>query len=263
MASRKPIILAGLEAWHAEVPGALRAAKRLEEVVAARAGISANPRLERALAAHDAAAAAVISGSSKRTCSRTCIAALEQQAAEAAAEVEAARTESETATAEAQGEITEARAALAALPVARRADTLAGILGWPVWAVDLTAAALASISVNILGALFIAFGAHAPRSRILTIEVEPTVPVEQQASLFMADRLKWSRDTRTPVAEIGEAYRAWAQAKGIKPLPPREIAPWLSDLFDDAGVPVTNIDGTRVAIGIALRPVLVGTSASW
>ena len=64
---------------------------------------------------------------------------------------------------------------------------------------------------------------------------------------------KWSRDRRTPVAEIGEAYRAWARAKGIEALLPREIAPRLSTLFGDAGVPVTDIDGTRVAVGIALR----------
>jgi len=230
-----------------------KARERLNKAEAARAGITDSPRLERALAGHDAAAAAVISESSKRTCSRTCIAALEHRATEAAAEVNAARADIDRARAETEREVYEARATLAALPAVRRADSLAAILGWPVWAVDLTAAALASISVNILGALFIAFGAHAPRSRIVTVEVEPIVSVEQQASLFMAERLKWSRETRTPVAEIGEAYRAWAQAKGIKPLPPREIAPRLSNLFADAGVPVKDIDGTRVAIGIALR----------
>ncbi len=241
-----------------------KATERIEEAEAARAGITDNPRLERALAAHNAARAAVISESSKRTCSRTCIAALEQQAAEAAAEVKAARAESEMAMAEAEREVSEARATLAALPAVRRADSLAAILGWPVWAVDLTAAALASISVNILGALFIAFGAHEPRSRILTIgaqpsgisepEPEPALSADRHAPLFMAERLKWSRDRHTPVAEIGEAYRTWARAKGIEALLPIEIGPRLSALFGDAGVPVTDIDGTRVAVGIALRP---------
>jgi hypothetical protein len=55
----------------------------------------------------------------------------------------------------------------------------------------------------------------------------------------MAERLRWSRDTPTPVAEIGQAYRAWADAKGLQVLPASVIGPQLSDLFGDAGVPVT------------------------
>jgi hypothetical protein len=209
--------------------------------------------LERALAAHEAATAAVISESSKRTCSRTCIAALEQQAAEATAEVKAARHEIDVARADADREVSEARAALAALPVARGADTLAAILGWPGWALDIAAAGLAAISVNMLGALFIAFGAHGPKTSPPIFQAEPTVTADQQAIQFMVDRLRWSRDTRTPVSKIGEAYSAWANAKGLPALPPSVIAPRLSGLFDDAGVPVTDIDGARVAIGIALR----------
>ena len=229
------------------------AQERLKRAEAALGGARRSPRLERALAAHEAAAAAVISESSKRTCSRRCIAALEQQAADAAAEVDAARRERDEARAQAQREVFEARAALAALPMPRSADTLAAVMGVPGWTVDLAAAALAAISVNILGALFIAFGAHAPRPRS-----DLTVSPEQHAVVFMADRLRWSRDTPTPVAEIGQAYRAWADAKGLQALPASVIGPQLSDLFGDAGVPVTDVEGTRVAIGIALRsPELV------
>jgi hypothetical protein len=224
------------------------ARERLSRAEAAFAGSGSSPRLERALAVHEAAAAAVISESSKRTCGRRCIAALEQQAANAAAEVDAARQQRDAARAQAQREVVEARAALAALPMPRSADTLAAVVGVPGWTVDLAAAALAAISVNILGALFIAFGAHAPRPRS-----DLTVSAEQHAALFMADRLRWSRDTPTPVAEIGQAYRAWADAKGLQVLPASVIGPQLSDLFGDAGVPVTDVEGTRVAIGIALR----------
>jgi hypothetical protein len=213
------------------------AQERLRRAEAALADVRSNPRLKRALTAHEAAAAAVISESSKRTYSRRCIAALEQQAADAAAEVDAARHERDAARAQAQREVVEARAALAALPMPRSADTLAAVVGVPGWTVDLAAAALAAISVNILGALFIAFGAHAPRPRF-----DLTVSPDQHAARFMADRLRWSRDTPTPVAEIGQAYRAWADAKGLQVLPASVIGPQLSELFGDAGVPTCESD---------------------
>jgi hypothetical protein len=222
--------------------------ERLRRAEAALADVRSSPRLKRALTAHEVAAAAVISESSKRTCSRRCIAALEQQAANAAAEVDAARQQRDAARAQAQREVVEARAALAALPNPRSADTLAAVMGVPGWTVDLAAAALAAISVNILGALFIAFGAHAPRPRS-----DLTVSPEQHAALFMADRLRWAQDTRTPVEEIGKAYRIWADGKGLQALPASVIGPQLSELFGGAGVPVTDVEGTRVAIGIALR----------
>jgi hypothetical protein len=222
--------------------------ERLRRAEAALADVDRSSRLKRALTVHEVAAAAVISESSKRTCSRRCIAALEQQAANAAAEVDAARQQRDAARAQAQREVVEARAALAALPNPRSADTLAAVMGVPGWTVDLAAAALAAISVNILGALFIAFGAHAPRPRS-----DLTVSPEQHAALFMADRLRWAQDTRTPVEEIGNAYRTWADGKGLKVLPASVIGPQLSELFGDAGVPVTDVEGTRVAIGLALR----------
>ena len=225
-----------------------KAQERLSSAEAALTQLGSDQRLKRALAAHEAAAAAVISESSKRTCSRRCIAALERQAAVAAAEIEAARQERNTARVKAEYEVAEARAALAALPVPRRAGTLAAILGWPAWTVDFLAAALVAISVNLAAALFIADGVHAPRSRS-----KPSVSPDQHAALFMADRLRWAKDMRTPVEEIGKAYRTWADGKGLQALPASVIGPQLSELFGDAGVPVTDVEGTRVAIGIALR----------
>ena len=87
------------------------------------------------------------------------------------------------------------------------------------------------------------------------------VTPQQHVVVFMAERLRWSRDTPTPVAEIGQAYRAWADAKGLQVLPASVIGPQLSELFGDAGVPVTDVEGTRVAIGIALRSTELAKAA--
>ena len=96
------------------------------------------------------------------------------------------------------------------------------------------------------------FGAHAPRPCLGS-----TVSLEQHAiAVFVAECLRRSRDTATPVAEIAQAYSAWADAPGSY----RVIEPELSDLFGDAGCPVktgassvTSVEGARVAIGSAAR----------
>ena len=92
---------------------------------------------------------------------------------------------------------------------------------------------------------YIAFGAPAPRPRL-----RATVSLEQHAiAVFIAECLRRSRDTPTPVAEIAQACSAWADAPGSS----RVIGPELSDLFGDAGGPVMSVEGTRVAIGSAAR----------
>ena len=106
-----------------------------------------------------------------------------------------------------------------------------------------------------------AMGMVSPTVKATRPRSDLTVSPEQHAVALMADRLRWSRDTPTPVAEIGQAYRAWADAKGLQVLPASVIGSQLSDLLGDVGVPVTDVEGTRVAIGIALRSTELAKAA--
>lgn len=233
-----------------------KAAQRLEFAERALAGVGSTPRLERALAAQSEVATTVAEKAAQRDCATNCRKLLEQQTAAASDEVSAARAEIERQRSAAEHELAQARFALGGQPVPRSPDRLAAILHWPSWGVDLTAAALASISINFLGALFLAFAAHRPAA---SKEIEKVVYVERQlsedehAAHFMADRLRWSREALTPTSVIGETYEKWCDDKGIKPLPIRQIAPQLSAAFENAGIAVRDVSGRRVAIGIALQ----------
>jgi hypothetical protein len=125
------------------------------------AGVAAtSPRLEAAIAAKAAAETRAMDDASKKSCAANCRALLEAATATAAREVDAARAEITGFRSNAELRLTEARAAVAALPARRSASPLADRLGVAAWALDLLAAGLLSIGVNGLGAALIALSAH-------------------------------------------------------------------------------------------------------
>ena len=119
-----------------------------------------SPRLDSAIAAKAAAETRAMDDASKKSCAANCRALLEAATATAAREVDAARAEIAGFRLKAEVRLTDARAAVIALPTYRSASPLADRLGIAAWALDLLAAGLLSIGVNGLGAALIALSAH-------------------------------------------------------------------------------------------------------
>jgi hypothetical protein len=55
------------------------------------------------------------------------------------------------------------------------------------------------------------------------------------------------------LAGVYRAYLDWCKAKGISPLPRRDIGGALLTLFKRAHLPVALVDGRRVILGAVLR----------
>lgn len=249
-----------------------KATRRVAVAAAALASLPArSPRLEAATAAKAAADAAVIEKSAERGCAVNCRTLLQQQVDNAQAEVAAARVALEANHASAQREIGEARAALAALPPPRSAAPLAEALGVAGWALDLLTAALASVAANGLGAALVAFGAHGraqghtvpAKAAATATPAEPVAaapaplkalpaPAREHAARFGLDMLRPAPGS-VPVVRLHGAYRDWCTANGLAPLPAREIATALDDLFARSGLDVQEIDGAAHLIGARLK----------
>jgi hypothetical protein len=231
-----------------------KAAQRLADAELALARTADTPRLTRALAAKREADAAVVGKAAERGCASHCRALLEQQVAIAQQEINAARAEVDKARAAAERDAAEAREGFAALPVPGSASPLADRIGVADWKIDLTAAALASISANGLGAFLIAFAAHGRRREPVRVIAAKAVEVETTELIETAQPEKATRDAdaeankfasavfrpnpsgRISVADIRTAYHQWCRERGLPPLSDREIGASLNALFWKVGL---------------------------
>lgn len=163
----------------------------------------------------------------------------------------------------AQRELYEARAALAAIQAPGSATPLADRLGWPAWVLDLVVAGLGSMAANGLGVGLIAFAAHGhgPLRQsagvdAATLEPAPRKTVVRElehAAQFAIEALAPTHDGEAELLAIHGAYRDWCQAKGIEPLPAAQIGSALDHLFDGTGITITERNGRRVALGVAVK----------
>lgn len=143
---------------------AQREAAQVPARAAAEARQSAAARLVRAEAAKADADTAALEKAAQRDCAKNCRALLEQAKTDATKEVE------------------EARKALGALPAAPVAAPLADRLGIDGTTLDLVVAVLGSLAANGLGAVLIAYGAHAPAERRPERGLHPTARDTAQTS---------------------------------------------------------------------------------
>lgn len=231
---------------------------------------------ERTIAARELAAAPVRDAEVARAVAQARMTSAEtaKAAADSAALTEAAkpgcrkecRTLIEGARADALRELDTARADLSALPPVRSASPLADRLGIAGWALDLIAAALASIAANGLGAALVAFGSHGASHRESQQEassekqkvvVVPAKAIEAptahvHAARFGRDMLVPAEAT-TPVVNLYGAYLDWCAVREYHPLPTREIGSAMSELFKRAGLEIENIDGAPHLRGAMLK----------
>ena len=250
-------------------------------------------RLEAALQAKARTDASIAADASKKTCAANCKELLSKAANDAAAEVTAARRELDAAKQDREKRIAAAAAALEAVPPAKSEAPLADRLGLEAWALDLIAAALASLSANGLGAGLIAYGAHGTHGRKsaaraadapaapakadkapLTIEAEFTATQEakgkpalvlplpapkdpkQQAAKFGLECLQPDVAALTPLGDVQTAYFDWCAAAQTPPLPTAKIAAALAALFADSGLDVVEQDGRLFVRGIKVAAEL-------
>jgi hypothetical protein len=247
-----------------------KAALRLADAETALAAVRDTPRLTGALETKKKADADVVLKAAERGCAFNCRALLQQQVADAQKEVDAARAEVNAARLRAEHRIVEAREALAALPVPGSATPLADRLGIEGWKVDLTAAALASLAANGLGAFLIAFAAHGRRPEplrviksanleIAKVDIAQADPVPQsgnwlqtrspdaEAERFARVMFRPNPSDRVVVTDIRAAYHDWCRREGVEPLPDRDIGRSLNNLFSSVGLTVDG-SGSRAAI---------------
>ena len=262
------------------------AEKRLAEAKAATADSS--PRLVAAQEALKLANQTVAAKASEKACVSNCRALLNKAVDDAAAEVAQARRELDSRKSQIAANVQAAQDAFDALPPPKSETPLADRIGWQGWALDLLAAALASVAANGLGAALVAFGAHGrhphsepskkPAQRVeraseaLTIEAEFTAPAraakqtavvlplpaqpspQEQAARFGIERLVPAADMKVALGDVHAAYRDWCAERGTQPLPAKKIAAALADLFADSGLDVEELGSRLYVTGVTLAP---------
>ncbi len=237
-----------------------KASQRVEQAAAGLAAIADTPRLTAALQAKQAADSVAVEKAAERGCAAHCRALLEQQVATAMQEVEAARAEIGALRKMARHELDSARIVLAALPVPGSASPLADRLGIHDWQLDLIAAVLIGIGANGLGAVLVAFAAHAPASSrssavLAVTESKPQRDATQEADRFACETFCPAPEGSISIAAIRTAYLGWCARNGIEPLPVSEIGAALETVFRAAGL---QFDGQEMR-GIGWRLAITST----
>ncbi len=252
--------------------------KAVERVAVAEALLAAAPRSARLTAAEQrkiAADEAVVAKAAETGCAANCRMLLAQQVELAAAEVAAARAEIDGAKAKAEAELQAARVALAAVPVPASSTPLADRLGLAGWQVDLASAGLASVAANGLAALLLAFSAHWPRrhpssvidaisetsSAQLPMPQPPARLPDMEANRFAVDTLRPDAEGSTRLHDLRDAYHRWCAARGLEPLPDREIAAALNALFARIGLTGAGSGSEAAIVGVTIRPALPALAA--
>jgi hypothetical protein len=250
-----------------------KAAKRVADAAAAVAALPAtSARLKAATDKKDAADRAATEKSAERGCRENCRQLLQQQVEEAGREVTAARAELVEKATLYKRELDQSRAALAALKAPESATPLADRVGIAAWVLDLLAAALGSIAANGMACGLIAFAGHhrtAPAHQEAA-SAQQTAPIVQRETIDVTPEPKTdlSHDRRfaleciraarsdgeaTDIRAIRGAYLQWCEARGITPLPGKELANRLGVMFKGIGVPLEMRDGSIWAVGIRVE----------
>jgi len=228
-----------------------------------RAGIPVTTsRLDHALASLERAENAQAAATTQSGCRKLCSADLRARVARAAAEVVAARTDLERRQGEARAALSEAEAALAAIPRARSSTVLADILGLPARFVDLAVAALRSLSVNGSGIFLIVFGSKG-RRREVGPEVEPETGLEigraagtspaSNAERYIADRLVPRAGGYIALLDVEADLARWARANGTERPSDRAIF----EAMERAGLQAIVDDGVPCVPGVEFAPLLL------
>jgi hypothetical protein len=221
-------------------------------------------------AAKAAADAAVIAKSAERNCASNCRELLQAQVDSAQAELNAARAELASKRAAAEHELREASRALEATPALASATPLADRIGVSAWIIDLAQSALGSLAANGLACALLVFGTH-PRRRETVEVVEPAWSVSEplpkplparklikQEATAKGQAPRFACECLEPGGEadldaIMQRYRGWCKARGLTPLPDRDIAVALADLFSESGLDCVERDDRLMVIGASIK----------
>ncbi len=220
-----------------------------------------SPRLKRALSAKKEIDATIAAKAAERGCASNCRKLLEQQIADAAAEVKAAREALEIDRRRAAMELKSAREDLAALPPLRSDLAIANYLGIPAWTVLLAAAALGSLGLNGMAAALLAFAGHGWDSRPKDDTILHPPPAlglvddpRDHVTQFARARIRPNPSAQTPLIVLLAHYDRWCIASHIAPLPEGAAAQELCLYLRDQGYSGKEIDGEPYLIGLSVSP---------
>ena len=239
---------------------------KLKTAKTRQAGLETSERLKSAIRAQEAVNNDIATKAALPGCAKNCRALLQNRADTASREVQAARAELKKLQQSIRQDITKARQDLAALPPTRSPTPLADRLGVPPWLIDVSAAALLSIGLNVLAAILFAFSGHgwqhAPKPPTDTLKRPETalypqlIPVTdpaQHAAKYAIERIQPARGKSTKLADMIADYEAWCGAQGFECLSQAEIAGQLSNLFREQGFQGRMVANEPHIIGIAIK----------
>ncbi len=230
---------------------------RVYEATASLAAWQPPPRLAAATAALSEINATIAAKAAERGCASNCRALLQDQAVAAATELTAARAASEAERSALEQEVAEARAALAATPSPPVHATVAGALGVPAWAYDVTLAGLRGL-VIMTASLVLGLVLHRhPASPIApaspsSFDVARPAPqrdAKAEANSFALARLYPDENARVSLREVQHAYVDWCSERGTEPAPLRQVGEAVVDLIERGGYEIDasgNVVGLRV-----------------
>lgn len=209
------------------------AAREAQEapVLAARAERkAAEVRLSEAEAAKKAADAAAVSEAAKPGCRKECAGLLKD------------------AKDRAERELSDARVAIAVLPIEVSSSPLAKRIGIETWAWDLILAGLRSIAV-IGASVALALALHPKRADAKKI-AEKAGAREQEivvgsVSRYLIDALKPANGERVPVSDLVNGYKIWCEKIGAQPVERAVLVKEIARLFDKAGLE-TRVENGKV-----------------
>jgi hypothetical protein len=76
----------------------------------------------------------------------------------------------------------------------------------------------------------------------------------KHAAQFAVERLHPTEEGGSELTAIHRDYGDWCAIKGLDPLPAAQIGLLLAELFDGAGLSITERDGRLLAVGVSLKP---------
>lgn len=227
---------------------------RVQEATAALAAWQPPQRLAAATAALSEINIIIADKAAERGCAANCRALLQERAVAAATELAAARAASEAERSALEQAVAEARSALSATPMPPPHATVAGALGVPAWAYDVSLAGLRGL-VIMTASLVLGLVLHRhPASPASPSTFEVARPVAQrdakaEANAFALARLYPDQNARVSLRDVQHAYVDWCSERGIEPAPLRQVGEAVVDLIERGGYEIDaggNVVGLRV-----------------
>ena len=129
------------------------------------------------------------------------------------------------------------------------------------WIIDVSAAGLLSIGLNMLAAILFAFTGHgwthtAKPHNPPKPALEPVSTPTQHAAQFAVETLQASSQERVEFDVILEHYKRWCSLHNLERLSNPEITAELCRLLKEQGFTGMDIDGVPYIIGIMVKPPL-------